>query len=385
MTIATETVGDVYIDIPSENIKRTQTVVIGANSINLSRSLQKQGTFTDIRGIYLNSSVNVSVFVTNHHFDTTDTYTAMPLDLLGMHYVIETINPEPYGISAFMIVGVYDKTDILITSERGTERRALRRLEVYQESSPYAILRTFISSNKPVAVISGNTCANLVGGACDMTMTSCLPIKHFGKSFIVPTSFGTEKFTIKVLVISSTTDVVVNKNHYQNRDNASVIQEQNFYNPSTVTASKPVGVSAYIQSDPFVTTIPPVNHYRSKYVFAIPEVYFNFTQYISIVIPDAGIEGLRINNNIGSVLYSYKVPVPLNNYTVLVYKTTVGFHIIEQIDGVKFMVLALGTSPTGYGKYGYIVGFQTQPGKFHLLLYHQRTSRLVGLLKRPQI
>lgn len=363
ITIASEKNGLALFNVPFFNISKQINIFTGSTRIDIGTALQKQGNFTEYRGIYLMSSVDISLFVTSHSYGSTDSYNAMPLELLGMQYIVASLKPVQQSV--FSVIGVYNQTDVLMKFLNGKEEvTSINRLEVYQKAADFDLTGTVVISNKPVAVISGNKCAELGGGACDMTMTSLLPSKYFGKTFILPTEFNKEKFMIRAMALD--TDVTVFVDQVEYAMHGTLLKITNVSNTLVVVSSKPIQVVQYIQHDPYVANIPCVDNYRSKYIFSIPSVFnetLNFSHYISVVIPDRGVNGLLIDNNYAPpAINSYDVHVPFDNFTVLVYHSTMGFHTVEQIDGIAFLVFAFGISSTGYGKYGYVVGLEIKQG-----------------------
>lgn len=361
ITIASEENGHMYLNVPFLNISQNTDIKTGSKDIYLDLALQKRGTFTEYRGIYLRSSVIISVYLTNYGVDTSDTYNVLPLEMLGVQYF--PVSLSPIRGSVFLVIGVHNQTDVSINFVDGRKKsEQINRLEVYQEEAAYDLTGSVVSSTKPVAVISGNLCAVLEGGACDLTMTSNLPTVFLGKFFILPTAFNTELFMIRAINVSTKTSIFINQVEYQNNDN-SYIEVADLSNPVYVTSSKPIVLVQYMQSDPYATTVPCVNNYRHRYFFSIPEIYSDYSHYLSLVVPEAAIRGLLIDGfDPPSALFTYQVQKPFNNYTVLVYNTTTGFHVVEQVDGVAFMVQAFGICSTGYGKYGYVVGADINSG-----------------------
>jgi hypothetical protein len=123
------------------------------------------------------------------------------------------------------------------------------------------------------------------------------------------------------------------------------------------------GYPKVIIGDPFMTVIQGLKNFLNSYYFAIPSVYMNARNNISVIIPKVNIDGLILDgSNLTSVQKDiFNVSAPFNNYTVLTMNVNSGFHYIYHVNSnVKFglQVYGLGEITNTYVGYGYPGGMQ---------------------------
>ncbi|XP_053372892.1 uncharacterized protein LOC128546418 [Mercenaria mercenaria] len=183
--IASKEKGNMYLDIPHLNIHRNQSLSKGDTTLTVSNALIRGGTFIENRGIYLSADVPVAVYVTWKAVSyVTDTYLALPLSSLGTRYTVASYDP-------------FNVTD-------GNNRITIVRLDcqdVHQLSSQTDISNIAIWSDKPVATISGTSCAFVPHdvGNCDMLLEQIIPVSSaWDTMFIVPPIFPKLGYLVKV-------------------------------------------------------------------------------------------------------------------------------------------------------------------------------------------
>ncbi|XP_053409055.1 uncharacterized protein LOC128559931 isoform X2 [Mercenaria mercenaria] len=366
--IASKEMGNAYLDIPYLNIHRNQSLSKGDTTLMVSNTLIRGGTFTENRGIYLSADVPVAVYVTWKAIsDVTDTYLALPLTSLGTRYTVASYDPCCGYKSGMMVIGAYDNTTVTITdrSNRNTSF-SLKALHVHQLSSQTDISNMVIWSDKPVAAISGTSCANVPHhvGNCDMLLEQMIPSQSsWDTMFIVPPIFPKLGYLVKVFSVSNAKFCF--KNVSTTLCNQSYKDEYLMgTGPVIITSNASISVVQYgvgqdydqIPSDEFMTIIPGKGNYLNKYYFVIPRLYSSLTNRLSIVVPTTEAGGLRLDGSLLTSAKSYSVPDPFSNYTVLIINVTVGYHELNHIHtDVMFGATAYGLDT--YIGYGFPVGF----------------------------
>ena len=173
-----------------------------------------------------------------------------------------------------------------------------------------------ITSNKPIAFISGHECGTIPNKQeyCDQLLEQVPPTATWGRSFITCPIAGREAHDV-FKVIASQNDSVVNVSCTGDQPlqtfNLQSGEFTSFEVLSTihcyVSSNRPIllvqysivsSVDGVFRGDPFMVIVPPVEQYRSSYDISVlsatnfaPETY-----YINVLLPEgASSSGLRIN------------------------------------------------------------------------------------------
>ena len=363
MSVTSTSNGSIYLEVPYLNISSNESISQGSNPIYLNTSLHEVGEYSDTRGVYIYSDVDVAVYVTNFLSSSTDTYLALPLEMLGTHYTVMSYTPQDdnFDKSEFLVLGAHDDTIVTVKYLNGsTIEVRLDRLDVFQDADFMDLSGTTVSATKPVSVIAGATCTGVNGRFCDMVATELLPHQHLGTNYIIPSAFHSKEFLLRAVPVSNVTDSLelcrdTEPDLYNTIAAGSVIDLNDLIKPATVIATLPVMVVQFINTDSFMTLIPSIDQYTNEYSLTVPEVYAEFSNYIAVVVPDAAKDGILINGAVPTSLNStYTVAVPYQNYTMLVYDIDIGYQYLNHTDGANFHVSVFGFFMNG--RYGFSAG-----------------------------
>ena len=215
--------------------------------------------------IHVSSDFPISVYGLNRRFQTTDTYLALPVSVLGKEYRAVCYNKLSQDlISQVAVVATEDQTDLTIVPRAqvlgGYEAGKpyvihLQRGEVYQFVADFSavglgdLTGTLISSNKRISVFSGHSCAYVPTGitACNHLVEQLPPVSAWGKHFYVGMLKGRSRYTLRVVAHENHTKV------FEDSRLVSVLSAGEFYENLNVrkhvqiTADRPVLVAQYSQ------------------------------------------------------------------------------------------------------------------------------------------
>ena len=312
ISVASTSPGTLSLKIPFLKISRNHRVIKGKTSIPVSSAIVKSGTFVDNRGIYISSDVDISVVVTNGITVTSDSYLALPVSSLGLHYAIASYTPFSTFSSEIMVVGVSNDTKVSIFKAGSTNitNVTINRFIVYQMADPNDLTNTIVLADKPVSVIAGSSCSYVPSniGSCDMLMEQLAPVSTWTRSVIVPPLLPKPGFNLRILATENGANVTV----ATDTKSVSETVAQNAFKeftfgkkPVVVTSDSPVSIVQYghgqnndrINGDPFLMVVPGINQYMNEYTFVIPapKPRSKFTHHIAIIAPSSKISELRLD------------------------------------------------------------------------------------------
>lgn len=328
------------------------------------------------RGISITSDVPVAAFariapriqtVVGQYSNSSGMTMLLPVGTYGYDYkaMAYTQNYQTNSHSWFYVVAAYDSTVVEITPSQTTfnGRPAnvpftvkLSKGEVYQVfganfdvENGYDItgsrIRSIANENGkcyPIAVFSGSSgtsvnCQNSVAGSVDNLFQQNLPAKAWGKKYLTaPTASSssvmlTNPSIYRVLVKDPATVVKRNGSTLSGLVNNTYYQFESLGGES-IEADKPVMVAQFIpsstrnecgyagQGDPDMFYLSPLEAAVKEAV--VPRILTGRinSQYLSLVIPDAGLSTLSIDGSNG---FDYSFPhTNMSGYTVVVKKWT---------------------------------------------------------------
>jgi hypothetical protein len=307
------------------------------------------------RGIHVLADRDINLYGLNRKQFTTDAFTAFPVESLGASYRVMS-HTDHFGSSnnnrsQFAVVAVEDDTTVAITPTATTSGRTagvpflvtMDRLQVYQlrsDSSGDDLSGSLITSDKPVAVFSGHSCANVPNssfGFCDHLCEQMPPIATWGKQVLtLPLATRLNGDTFRVLADQDATAVTIAGPAPQNFVlNAGQFAQRILTGNNEITADKPVLVTQFsngstydgVISDPFMTLVPPSEQFLSGYTFTTPGSGFevNFVNVLarsddaaaSAVLLDGVAIAPASFQTIGATGFSCaKVPIAVGSHTM---------------------------------------------------------------------
>ena len=286
----------------------------------LSTSFRMQGINTGKKGVEVNATEDITVFCLNHVPYTSDGYLALPTNALGTVYVVASY--KPHGLASFGIISVNNETNIRITlntigtityhgisySKGSSFSITLEKLETFHISHSYDLSGTIITANKPVSVISGDTCADVGAGACDHLAAFLLPAKNWGKEFVVATTGRMNKRVGDIFrVFAYENNTIVRR-----ADRESVLSTGEFTEidlaggdlASSINCSKPCQVVQYVKgyrtdigyyADTSMLVLPSVKQFLSYYHVVLFTKSAFTRHYITLLIKNCCNNGLIMN------------------------------------------------------------------------------------------
>ncbi|NQW29246.1 MAG: choice-of-anchor D domain-containing protein [Ignavibacteria bacterium] len=370
----------------------------------------------DLKSIFIKSDVPIVVYALNTLATSTDSYSAIPIKHLGKSYLTFNKQNDRYGLNAniqdatdtmaraseFMILAVEDGTfvDIIPTqlTERGFSRTrpistALNRGQSYLVKSSNArnqngdLTGSRITSNKPIAVLSGHVRAGLPAGPAaskDHLAEMLTPVEKWGKSY-VSTKFAVASFLdiIRVMVAEDDTWVDIMTNTGVNSQyfaKAGDYREFSASKPTYYSSSKNFAVAQYMQSsstapgankiyDPALVILPATNQFVSSALFQFPILDSQsiqngqqvFSYYVNVIADSIALPSLTLNNVLVSTMapqiLTQRVPGTPLYWTQL--SLPLGKTYLMRSDTGTFSGVMYGTS--NYDSYANLFGMSFEP------------------------
>ena len=293
------------------------------------------------RAIKITSDAPIVCYGLARFYATSDGYMALPVSSYGKEYQVASapnaFSGWGYELSSYTsIVGAYDNTRVTFTLGGCTNCYALKEDGSYLYSGK-TITRTLnegdvwlipgidskndltgskIKADKPVAVFSGNQCAQIPFEvkSCDHIIEQELPIFTWGKTYLVSPIFGRKKYSIvKIFAAEPDTEVSINgvptytiKTAGGVRDTGFVevrantlIEGDESIKPVVISGNKPINVVQYNTGNfddstdatstpnaPFQMQVLPVEQFSNNIMFNTPgirDIYGYKHNYVNIV------------------------------------------------------------------------------------------------------
>lgn len=247
----------------------------------------------------------------NHPTATNDLAVLFPTTGIGTEYLVMAYGSN-IEYSQMLIAATQDGTTVTITPSVATTDgkpagvpfnitlNAFQTVQ-YLAGAPNDLTGTVVSSDKPVSVFGGHTCAYVPGGtaACDILYEQIPPVSTWGTEFgLCPTNRPVCPGDV-LRVLAGTDGTVVNLNingavstHNLNRGQYFTIEGAGGWmnGPTHIASNHPVLVGQYMVGgtlcsswgDPAFLLVPPVNQWASGYIFNTPLDYD--LDYVSVTI-----------------------------------------------------------------------------------------------------
>ncbi len=270
-------------------------------------------------GIHVVADHGIVVYGFNHRVQAPDSFTVLPIELLGDQYMVHSYTQVHN--SEFAVVAIGDGTTVSITATADIGSHpagtpfdvVLDSGQVFQAQVQYGnFTGTEVHSDRPVAVFSGNECTAIpqAAASCDHAIEQLLPEPMLGTHFFtVPLAdrTGGDPFRFMATVdgtvigvVGSPPDPPIDRGQYYNVNISAAVE---------IVATEPVSICQYAYSsdhdgqlgDPFMMTTYPVSLYSDRHIAITADDGADFpNNYLNLVVPDA---------SVGEVLLD-GVPVP---------------------------------------------------------------------------
>ncbi len=265
-------------------------------------------------GVHVTSAAPIVCYGVTRYNYTSDGFLAVPVSSLGKEYIISSYPQYTAVGSGYQLVAestitaAYDETTVYfemggtLQSETSGGLKPGKISQVFNLTHKGDVL--CISSNgdlqdisgsrvvasKPVAVVSGNQCANVPAGvyACDYMSEMELPTFTWGKEYHCTPFYGRKKNpVIRIYAKEKNTTVYRDGQQWLNISRSSrqldygYVERRSFDgDPKAVviTADKPIYVEEYnpgqtddnVSSDPFMLILSPFEQYQKEIVWCTP-------------------------------------------------------------------------------------------------------------------
>lgn len=306
----------------------------------------------------LKSEKPVVVWATSEIPNSADSYTVLPIEMLGKDYNIISY----YNRVAFLLFGqmtvlaTEDDTEVTIipSTFTGGGKPMFRPLEIkLNQGETYSIFSvtptqemeglpqqelsgTVIKSNKNIAVFAGHQCGFVPREtqACDYLIEQIPPIKFWGNEYFLGGIQKRTKFTYRILTLENGTDIRKNSKWVGNINAFQVFEDEIKGDFLHIETSSPTLLMQFSHGymdidsigDPTMMLVRPVSHYQKKYTIATP-FDKQWLHFVNIYIPTASIEKLQWNGK--KVDKSIFKEVPNTKYSVGSLQLNYGVHHLE--------------------------------------------------------
>lgn len=328
------------------------------------------------KGIRLTAIDKFSVYGMNLVTKSSEGFLGLPVLALGTHHVISTYKPV---MSAIMLV-VAPSNNTLVNiklkitgggkvtfrsamySDGDTISLTLDSLQVFQAISDREdFTGTRITSDKPVAVYSGNDCAYVPMNkkSCDHLVEQLPPVNLWGNEFItMATANRTAGDLFHVIAASDGTEVFIDRKRVSTIKAGQQYVFDSAYDEShLVLTSKPCLMVQYAKGstvdstlfDPFMSIVPATNQYSNDYVVFVP-LYkkANFTSFVSVTVNTSEIQEIKATHhgNVNAILnITQCIVVNGTSYSVCRLNLTKGgsYRIFHTNPRTTFALITYGT------------------------------------------
>ncbi|MBK5719723.1 T9SS sorting signal type C domain-containing protein [Dysgonomonas sp. Marseille-P4677] len=270
---------------------------------------EKKAVYSSVTGknsksLHISSNEYISVFALNQAQASTDATNVLPINNLGTSYFHLSYKSIGGTGDGYTLIGSEDNTQVY---ENGILLTTLNRGEVYSYYvSSSDLTGTHITSDKPIAYFTTNSCVNIPIGytACDCLYQQLASESTWGSTFLVPvTSQGVER--IRVLASQNGTTITyqggtlrtdIGKGSLSlNAGEFAEIEVRTVDKGCYIVADKPVAVGSFLTGvdyvvgslgDPAFAWVPPVEQTVGQVAIApfIPSGTTNLTNHYALIV-----------------------------------------------------------------------------------------------------
>jgi hypothetical protein len=384
-----------YVEIPGLG-KRTPFGIKGGEMVvvpvDRGAEVVSDGVVEKL-GVHVVADAPVMVYGSNHRLQTTDTYLAYPVDLLGKSYRAACYRWLQSDLLAQVaVVATEDGTTVRFTpsapvvqpvpsslvgpvSGREPIELTLNRGEVYQIIAKYDpgtlsdLTGTLVTADKPVALFSGHNCAyvpNSSTKACNLLVEQMPPISTWGHEHYVGRLATRTSSVVRVIASEDSTVVSINRRPVATLNAGEFYEDVHQRDPMAITADRPVLVVQLAQGydngdemgDPMMTVIAPVTQYNSSYRFATP-LRGSWRNFANVIVPLTSIGDLRLDG--APVADSLFRQIGTSPWAAGAITVEEGAHTITCGARFGFSCYGFGADKEAYDAYGHAGGYMVEP------------------------
>lgn len=235
----------------------------------------------------------------------------------------------------------------------------LNKYETFEISHNSDLTGTQVTSTRPVAVVSGNKCNQIIGGGgCSPFIETVLPVEQLDTTYIVPHIATRCNSTVRVISAHGGSIMVQSNNQVTTKE----YRKRDFFDFSHntiafINATSAVYVMIYPhelrekKGDAFMMTIYGINQYLPEYDFVVQS---GFTSYISVTVETSGLNGFILDGHSVSTDTVYTINGRYGSYSSFTIQIASGEHHMKHSKDVKFGLWVYGNEILD--AYGYPAG-----------------------------
>ncbi|MEO5929625.1 MAG: IgGFc-binding protein [Candidatus Kapaibacterium sp.] len=367
-----------YVEIRGLRFRRDFTVTAG-KVVNLvidtAAQVRSSEQIEDL-AVHIVCDQPIAVYGLNRRFQTTDTYLAHPVNVLGTSYRAMCFRwLQNDLLSQVAIIATEDDTHVKFTPTVKTQKGkpakvpfevVLNRGDVYQvipkydPNSPCDLTGSLVESDKPVAVFSGHNCAYVPDPsvkACNLLVEQIPALRSWGRQFFVGTLAGRSSALLRVLADKDSTHVFENNRLVATLNAGQFYENKNQSQHTMITSDQPVLVAQYSKGfdngddvgDPMMIVVAPTEQFLSGYRFATP-VRGNWHHYVNLIVPTKTLEDIRLDNS--PIDRRQFKPFGLSLYSIAQIEVPYGTHVIANSEPFGLYSYGFGYDDAAYDAYG---------------------------------
>lgn len=368
----------VTIEIPGINY-RTRVFVRGKTIENIRLPAAAQVKSFQVKeklGVRITSEKPIFVYGLNRRFQTTDSFLAFPVEVLGNEYRVMCYTVSIEMLPIFAVVATEDNTEVTIIPSFDTEFNPanvpftvrMNKGEVYQVAAKFVaspkcdLTGSIVRADKKIAVFSGHQCAYVPPNksACNHLVEQMPPLASWGKHYYVGILKSRRNYTVRILANEPETRVFIDGKLVRTL-NAGEFFDSLANKPLQVTANKPILVAQFSHGynigdsigDPMMLLVSPTQQFLKSYRFATP-VNGEWRHFINVVIPTIAIRSLRLDGlPVDSSLFEQ---IGISRYSIGYIPIEYGSHYIEADLPFGMYSYGFGFGKDAYDAYGTMAG-----------------------------
>jgi IgGFc binding protein len=349
---------------------------------------------TGRNALHITSDQDISVYVVDHRPASTDSYMAIPTELLGKEYVVAgyatLANSSESFTSQATLAATEDNTLVTIHLADSTKNGLpkgrtlmvpLRRGETFQiqgSSERGDLTGSTVSATKPIAFFTGHTCAQVPASVsfCDILLEMEPPANDWGNTFLLTKFENKDYYVARVMANYDLTEVSINGVKTKTLNRGEFYEVDTFYHDAVITTSKPALVAQYCTSssadtvkvgDPFMLIAVPSDRFiREVTTSSVAQGVWK--DYLNIVVPDTAMNALQVDGAFvgagrfpAGVVLKRKSQVPSAKSTVLTLQVASGRHLVQCTAPIAVYGYGFGIDDNNYDSYGHACGMRLDP------------------------
>ena len=325
------------------------------------------GTLKLKRGIRIRADQDITVFAYNFNSNKAEGFLVLPYHALGTHYRVVSYTPSMSSLAAVVASKSCTRVSFQFTSSGNITYEGavytsgdilnvtLNALEGFHIAHSHDLTGTKVTSNKPIALWSGNHCVQVLGdtSSCNHVVEQMLPVDAWGTTALMTSFAGRTKGDVMRIVASEDgTDIIAGGPQIGSRNAGEEITLSIPISPFSfeVICSKPCQVvqlakgigSDWITGNPSMSIVPAVRHFLSSYHFIFPfDGSHTYDNYITIIINSTETNGVLLDGN-ALISPTWSVVLGTGYSSTAIVNLTAGEYHISHASNISFGAMVHG-------------------------------------------